>query len=147
MDAIERRIVNALQGDFPLTERPYAAVAHAIGLEEDDLIARLGGLLSSGVLSRFGPMYDAEQLGGGVLLAAMAVPAEHFETVAQAVNAHPEVAHNYERDHDLNMWFVVASDRRPRLAEVIAEIEAETGLEVYAMPKLEEFFLGLRLEA
>jgi len=147
MDAVDRRIVNALQGDFPITERPFAAAAKALGLDEDELISRLGELLAGGVLSRFGPMFDAERLGGSVTLAALRVPADSFEAVAAAVNAHPEVAHNYQRDHDLNMWFVVASDRPQRLGEVIAGIEAETGLEVFALPKLEEFFVGLRLEA
>jgi DNA-binding Lrp family transcriptional regulator len=147
MDAVDRRIVNALQGGFPVTERPFAAAAEGLGLDEDELISRLDDLLAGGVLSRFGPMFDAERLGGAVTLAAMQVPAEAFEAVAETVNAYPEVAHNYQRDHDLNMWFVVASDRLQRLDEVIAGIEAETGLEVQVLPKLEEFFVGLRLEA
>ncbi|MBX6366892.1 MAG: AsnC family transcriptional regulator, partial [Rhodospirillales bacterium] len=108
IDATDRRIIDALQGGFPLTERPYADAAAALGIEEAELLSRLERLLAEGVLSRFGPLYNAERLGGAVTLAAMAVPRERFEEVAALVNAHPEVAHNYERDDALNMWFVVA---------------------------------------
>jgi DNA-binding Lrp family transcriptional regulator len=103
-------------------------------------------LIETGQLSRFGPLWNAEKLGGDVCLAAMAVPRERFETVAAQVNAHPEVAHNYERTHALNMWFVISADRPERIAEVIAAIEAETGLKVHDMPKTREFFVGFRVE-
>lgn len=147
MDAVDRRIVNALQGGFPECERPYAEAAAGLRLTEAALIERLARLLEQGVLSRFGPMYDAERLGGGLTLAAMAVPADRFDEVADTVNGFPEVAHNYARAHALNMWFVVATERPERVGEVIAEIERATGLTVYDMPKIDEFFIGLRLEA
>jgi len=147
MDAVDRRAINALQGGFPLCERPYAAAAADLGLSESELIERLGRLLDAGVLSRFGPLYDAERLGGGVTLAALQVPADRFEAVAEVVNGFPEVAHNYARDHALNMWFVVAAERPERVGEVLAEIEAATGLAVLDLPKTEEFFLELRLDA
>lgn len=145
MDALDRRIVNALQGGFPIAERPYAEAAAELGIEEETLIERLKGLLERKVLSRFGPLFDAERLGGGLTLVAMAVPEERFETVAETVNAFPEVAHNYQRDHRLNMWFVVATERPERIGEVLAEIEAATGLSVLNLPKMEEYFLELRL--
>jgi len=147
LDAIDRRIVNELQGGFPLSPRPYAEAAARLGLAEDDLIARLGALLERGVLSRFGPMYHAEMLGGALVLCAMAVPQARFDEVAEQVNAHHEVAHNYERAHDLNMWFVLATETPDDIATTIAAIEAETGLAVHPLPKLEEFFVGLRFEA
>ena len=147
MDAIDRRIINGLQGGFPVCERPYAAAAEKMGLDEDELLSRLDVLLGDGVLSRFGPMYRAERMGGDVTLAAMEVPESRFDGVADIVNGFDEVAHNYACDHDLNMWFVVAADGRRRIDEVIAEIERRTGLAVHDMPKIEEFFIGLRLEA
>lgn len=146
MDGTDRRIVNDLQGGFPICERPFAEAAAKLGLAEDALIERLGRLLAEGHLSRFGPLYNAERLGGAVTLAAMAVPEDDFDRVAAAVNAHPEVAHNYAREHALNMWFVISTDRPHHIDEVIEEIEEETGLEVYEMPKLEEFTIGLRFE-
>ena len=92
-------------------------------------------------------MYDADRLGGGTCLAAMAVPEDRFETVAAQVNAHPEVAHNYARSHALNMWFVVAAETSDRIDLVLNEIAMETGFAVYGMPKLEEFFVGARFDA
>lgn len=146
MDAIDRRIINGLQGGFPIVERPFAEAAAKLDLTEDELIGRLDGLLTEGSLSRFGPLYNAERLGGAVTLAAMTVPAAEFDRVAEMVNAHPEVAHNYARDHALNMWFVISSDRPQYIDEVIEAIEEDTGLTVYEMPKFEEFTIGLRFE-
>lgn len=143
---IDRRIVNALQGGFPLSERPYAEAGAALGLGEGELIARLHRLLENGFASRFGPLWNSEELGGAVCLAAMAVPPERFEEVAALVNAHPEIAHNYAREHRLNMWFVASSEKPERIARVFAAIEAETGIPVKPMPKEEEFFVGFRVE-
>ncbi|KPK69518.1 MAG: protein nirG [Acidithiobacillales bacterium SM23_46] len=147
MDSLDRAIVNRLQGGFPVSERPYADVATELGTSEDELLARIDTLLESGALTRFGPMYHAERMGGALTLAAMQVPGEDFERVVKRVNAHPEVAHNYAREHDFNMWFVLATETPEQIAAVIAAIERETGYRVYNMPKLEEFFVGLRLEA
>lgn len=147
MDEIDKRIINALQGGFPLTERPYRDAGAALGVAEADLIGRLSGLIDQGKVSRFGPMYDAERMGGAFCLCAMAVPAERFEEVAARVNAHEEVAHNYERLHALNMWFVLAVERRDQVDRVAAEIESEVGLRVLTFPKLDEFFIGLKVEA
>lgn len=146
MDATDCLIVNELQGGFPVADRPFAETAARLGIDEDDLIERVKRLCEDGTLSRFGPMFNAERLGGAVTLAALKAPAAEFERVAAAVNAHPEVAHNYAREDDLNMWFVIATETPKRIAEVIADIEAETGLRVYDMPKIEEFYVGLRLE-
>ena len=147
MDELDRRIVNALQGGFPVCERPFAVAAEGLGMDEATLIARIAALREAGVLSRFGPLYKAEGLGGAVTLAAMAVPEERFEEVVALVNAHPEVAHNYARDHRLNMWFVLATEDEARIADTIRAIEAETGLAVLNMPRLAEYHVGLRLEA
>jgi DNA-binding Lrp family transcriptional regulator len=145
-DPTERAIVNGLQGGFPLTSRPFRDAGRGLGLSEGELIEGVQSLVERGRLSRFGPLWNAERLGGEVCLAAMAVPPERFETVAAQVNAHPEVAHNYERAHTLNMWFVLASEHAERLAGVMAEIAEETGLEVLPMPKTREFFVGFRME-
>jgi len=144
LDHIDRTIVNSLQDGFPICERPYAEAAARLGIEETELLERLHRLLRDGALSRFGPMYHAEQLGGALTLAAMEVPSEDFDRVAEIVNGFPEVAHNYARAHALNMWFVLATERPERVPAVIAEIERATGYRVYNMPKKEEFFVGLR---
>jgi len=147
IDATDRAIINALQGGFPLSDRPYAEAAGRLGIDEAELIRRIDRMLDSGVASRFGPMFNADRMGGAFSLCALAVPPERFEDVAALVNAHPEVAHNYERRHQLNMWFVLASDDPVRIRHVVRAIEAETGLVVFDFPKLEEYFVGLRIEA
>jgi DNA-binding Lrp family transcriptional regulator len=146
MDAIDRAIINNLQGGFPVSEQPFSNAAMALGLSEDELIGRIGRLLSDGTLTRFGPMYHAERLGGGLSLAAMQVPSDDFERVADIVNGFPEVAHNYARDHAFNMWFVLATEEPERIDAVIGEIERRSGYRVYNMPKLDEYFVGLRFE-
>lgn len=146
LDSTDARIINSLQGGFPVCERPYAEVARMLGIGETDLIARIARLRETGVLSRFGPMFNAERMGGAFCLCAMAVPHERFDEVVAVVNAHDEVAHNYERAHALNMWFVLASGSKARIAEVVREIENDTGLAVHLFPKLKEYFIGLRVE-
>ncbi len=145
-DFIDRNIINNLQGGFPVSERPYADAAKQLGITENELIERITKLLELGILSRFGPMYHAERLGGGLTLAALSVPEADFEQVAAQVNAFPEVAHNYAREHELNMWFVLATEQPERIDEVICEIEAKTGLHVYNMPKQREYYIGLKFK-
>ena len=146
MDTLERQILNRLQDGFPIVAQPFAAVAAELGVDEATLIERVRRLREDGTLTRFGPLYHAERLGGGLTLAAMEVAPGDFERVNEQVNAFPEVAHNYERDHRLNMWFVLATESPQRIGEVIGEIERVTGYRVYNMPKRQEFFVGLRFE-
>jgi DNA-binding Lrp family transcriptional regulator len=147
LDAIDRAIVNRLQRGFPVSERPYLEVAQALGLTEKDLIARLQSLLERGVLSRFGPMFQAERIGGGYTLAAMQVPEHDFERVAGIVNACPQVAHNYRRENALNMWFVVAAAGRTTVSRILGEIERDCGYAVFEFPRLREYRVALDLPA
>ncbi|AMK77602.1 MULTISPECIES: Lrp/AsnC family transcriptional regulator [Methylomonas] len=147
MDAIDKAIVNRLQQGFPICVSPYQRVAEELCLPEAELLSRLQAMLADGVLSRFGPMYHAEQMGGALTLAVLKVPDERFDEVTEIVNAFPEVAHNYARNHLLNMWFVLATEKPEQVQSVIAEIERQTGLPVYNMPKISEYYVGLQLEA
>lgn len=147
MDAMDKRIINSLQQGFPICEEPYAQVAAQLGISSTTLIARLQALLDSGVLTRFGPLFHAEQMGGALTLAAMQVPEQRFDEVTALVNAFPEVAHNYAREHSLNMWFVVATEHPEQVRQVLDAIEAQSGLKVYDMPKIREYYVGLQLEA
>ncbi|WP_246984191.1 siroheme decarboxylase subunit beta [Halorientalis marina] len=141
----ERAVVNAFQGGFPVVERPFEPAAAAlqdrgIDLDADDLLGLVRDLDERGVLTRFGPLINAEEIGGAATLVAMHAPEDRFDEVAEQVNAHDEVAHNYEREHPhLNMWFVVSVADADRVDEVLAEIEAETGQETYNLPKQQEF--------
>ncbi len=143
---MDRAILNRLQDGFPICEHPYRAAAEQLGIAEDELIRRLARMLEDKRLSRFGPMYHAERLGGGLSLCAMRVPEARFDQVVEQVNAFREVAHNYARDHAFNIWFVLATETPGRIDEVVSEIEETTGYPVYNLPKQEEFFVGLKFE-
>lgn len=147
LDDLDRRIINALQGGFPLCDEPYREVADGLGTTEAELLARLQRLLDARVLTRFGPMFQIERIGGAFCLAAMAVPADRWSQVVEAVNAFPEVAHNYRRDHALNMWFVLATETPGGIDDVASRIERVTGIAVRLFPKEREYFVEMKLEA
>ncbi|SDL96118.1 transcriptional regulator, AsnC family [Oryzisolibacter propanilivorax] len=143
----DARLIDHLHGSFPLVDQPYAAVGQALGMTEDEVIARLQRLLAQGVLTRFGPLFQIERAGGQFVLAALAVPEARFDAVAACVNAFAEVAHNYRRAHALNMWFVVAAETPALAQDALARIAGATGLAVHAFPKEAEYRVELRLSA
>lgn len=147
LDDTDRNIVNALQRGLPLVPRPYAEAARALGLAEDELLARLRALLAAGVLTRFGPLYQIERAGGRFVLCACHAPAPRLEAVAAAINPFPEVAHHYLRTHRLNLWFVLAVGQAGAVAPALARIAAATGVEILSFPKEREFFVNLYLPA
>lgn len=146
LHSLDKKIINSLQGGFPLCEQPWDELSRLLDIPADEIISRIDQLMAAGFISRFGPMYNAEKLGGGLTLAAMKVPTARFDEVTDIVNAFDEVAHNYQRDHVMNMWFVLATEKPEQIKQVIKKIEMQTGLLVYNMPRKEEYFLGLKLE-
>jgi len=146
MDKLDRKIINHLQSGFPICDSPYQQVAEQLNISETELIERLKKLLDDGVLSRFAPLYHAEKMGGALTLAAVKAPENRFDEIAKIINAFPEIAHNYAREHELNMWFVIATQDSQRLTQVIIEIEQQTGLNVFNLPKIKEYFVGLQLK-
>jgi DNA-binding Lrp family transcriptional regulator len=145
MDELSRRFINVYQGGFPLLERPYASIAAELDTDETTLISTIRSLLAERFLSRVGPLYDAVSMGGGLTLAALCVPEEDFDRVSQQLNSLAEIAHNYRREHALNMWFVIATEKPEAVNKTIDRIELLTGLTVYNFPKLQEFYVGLWL--
>lgn len=139
----ERTVINRLQWGLPLVRFPYAAVAEELGISEQALLDTLQDLLERRVLTRFGPMFHAGEMGGGLTLAAMRIPDEAFARVTEQVNHFEEVAHNYRREHELNMWFVLACEQPEGITDTIAAIERTTGYPVFNMPKEEEFHVNL----
>lgn len=147
LDDLDRKLVNRLQEGLPIAPSPFSALAEEFEIDVTDIVSRLQRLSEEGIVTRFGPFYDAAAMGGAFCLCAMAVPEPDFEAVLTKVNACPEVAHNYERVHALNMWFVLATETETEIETVRARIERETGLTVLAFPKLQEFFIGFRVAA
>lgn len=146
MDELDRQVINQLQGGFPVCERPFQEAAESLGATESELITRIRCMLDDGLLTRFGPLFHAENMGGALSLCAMKVPAESFDEVVEQVNAFPEVAHNYQRDHEMNMWFVLATETPDQLDECLQKIERTTGIPVFNLPKKEEFYVGLHFK-
>ena len=142
---LDLAFINNFQGNFPLQERPFLSSAARLNCSENELLSTVEKLKSEKILTRFGPLYDAARLGGGLTLAAISVPQKNYDIVAEQVNSFPEVAHNYKREHELNMWFVLATETPDEIAQVISSIEKTTGLTVYNFPKQQEFYIGLCL--
>ncbi|MFO1423781.1 MAG: Lrp/AsnC family transcriptional regulator [Candidatus Competibacteraceae bacterium] len=144
MDELKRRLIDEWQGGFPLCERPFAVVAERLDSSEDAVLQALRELLADGTLTRFGPLYQIERLGGAFSLAALQTPEADFDRIASIVNGFPEVAHNYRRDHAFNMWFVLATETPAGMNETIERIAAATGLPVFNFPKEREYFIEAR---
>jgi DNA-binding Lrp family transcriptional regulator len=145
LDSVDRAVVNAFQGGFPVVAEPFDPAAAAlrdrgVDVSGEELLERVRRLDEAGTLTRFGALIDAGEIGGTATLVAMCAPEERFDEVAEQVNAHREVAHNYRREHPhLNMWFVVSVSDPDAVDRVLADIEAETGRETYNLPKQREF--------
>ena len=145
LDSVDRAVVNAFQGGFPVVAEPFGPAAAAlrdrgVDVSGEELLERVRRLDEAGTLTRFGALIDAGEIGGTATLVAMCAPEERFDEVAEQVNAHREVAHNYRREHPhLNMWFVVSVSDPNAVDRVLADIEAETGRETYNLPKQREF--------
>lgn len=147
LDEIDRQVINSLQGGFPICEWPFLEAARGLGLLEQELIARIEKLFKAGVLTRFGPLFNADRLGGANILAAMSLPENDFDRVAAFVNAQPEIAHNYRRAHALNLWFVGAAETPEKVEATFQYIESVTTYPIYRFPKEREFFVELKLKA
>ena len=141
-DATGYRLLKSWQRGFPLEPRPFAAIAAACGLEEDEAIARFGQLRARGLIDRIAPVFRANSVGASTL-AAMAVPPGRLEAVAAQVSAHDAVNHNYERENRLNLWFVASAASAAALQGTLACIERETGLPVLRLPLAEEYHIDL----
>jgi DNA-binding Lrp family transcriptional regulator len=143
MDDLDRRLINRLQLGLPLVRHPWQVLAEELNSSSTELLDRLHELLDDGLLTRFGPMFDIERLGGAFTLAALAVPEDRFEDVAELLYAMPEVAHNYRREHAWNMWFVLACPTEQGIADTLHRIETLTRLPLLNLPKEETYHVGL----
>lgn len=145
MDYLDREIINHFQGGFPVVERPFKVLADKLEIQESEIMTRIRFMLDDGILTRFGPLYNIDKMGGTFSLCALEVPEDSFDEIAEKVNQFPEVAHNYQRAHRLNMWFVIAAESQDALIDTLARIEAATGLKVFNFPKQREFYVNFKL--
>lgn len=146
MDDLDRRIINQFQGDIPVSDRPFADIAKQLNSSESEIMTRISFMLDDGLLTRFGPLYNIDKMKGVYSLCAMQVPENKFDSIADKINLFPEVAHNYQREHRLNMWFVLAAKSESALDQLIQDIKAATGFDVFSFPKQREFYVNLKLD-
>jgi DNA-binding Lrp family transcriptional regulator len=139
---IEKRLLNDFQQGFPLSERPFAELGAQLGLDEDQVLTALQRLQAEGYITRVGAVFRPNRVGASTL-AALAVPDGRLSEVADLVSAYPEVNHNYEREHEFNLWFVVTAADRARLRQVLENIQAGSGLKVLDLPLEEDYFINL----
>jgi DNA-binding Lrp family transcriptional regulator len=149
LDDLDRRLLNLMQGSFPIAPRPFAAVAAAASCTEAEALARVRHLLEQRIIRQVTPIYDTRALGYSSMLVAAKVDSEHPWRSARIVNSHPGVSHNYLRNHEFNMWFTIAVERDSRLGlegtlEVLATL---TGAEsIRQLPTLRLFKIRMDLE-
>ena len=141
-DALEFRLLNEFQRDFPLCPAPFAELAARLGVGEKTVLSGLEKLRREGKISRVGAVFAPKRIGASTL-AAMAVPSEQLAAVAASVNRFPEVNHNYEREHHYNLWFVVTAASEGRLQATLGAIEKAAGYPLLPLPLLEEFHIDL----
>jgi len=135
---LTRRLLDLVQVEFPAVPRPYAQLARRLGLEgpggEAVVLEELDRLRAGGIVRRVGGVFDSRALGFATTLAAARVPPERLEAVAEAVNAYPEVTHNYAREGPLNLWFTLVARDRGRIQAILDELRAATGVEFLEFP-------------
>jgi DNA-binding Lrp family transcriptional regulator len=147
LTAIQQRLLDEFQRDLPLVPRPFAVIAERLGADETTVLELLERLQADGVVSRVGAVVEPHRAGWSTL-AAMAVPDWALPQIADFVSGLPEINHNYEREHRLNLWFVVTAPSAERVRQVLAMIEYRTGVPVLDLPLIEAFRLdlGFRLQ-
>jgi DNA-binding Lrp family transcriptional regulator len=133
LTALERALLNDFQRGFPLDPCPFARIAETLGVDEDEVLSTYADFQARGLITRIGPVVRPHRLGWSTL-AAMCVPPERLDEVANMVSGYPEVNHNYEREHDINLWFVVTAANRDEVLGVLADIGSRSGLRVLDLP-------------
>jgi DNA-binding Lrp family transcriptional regulator len=142
LDEVDARLVDGYQSGFPVEDRPFRRVGQALGVSEDEAVARVDRLRDRGIFRRFGAVLNPPVVGSSTL-AAVRAPAEEFDEIAAVVNGYDQVNHNYRRDHEWNMWFVVTAATRERRDRILAEIEERTGCDVLNLPMLTDYYIDL----
>ena len=148
LDEADKALLQTLQDDFPLTTRPWDALAERLGTTAEDVMGRIGRLKEEGVIRRIGPVLETDRVGlTARTLVLMKVPPERMEEVAGIVSGFDEVTHNYERDHEYNLWFTLITPSQERLKDALASIIDATGVSeegVLNLPVTERYKIGVR---
>ncbi|MBI1912908.1 MAG: Lrp/AsnC family transcriptional regulator [Deltaproteobacteria bacterium] len=128
LDEIDKKILNRIQGDFPILENPYDEIGREAGISSDDALERVKSLLRKKVIRKVGPFFDARKMGYRSTLCAVNVPSERLEQAASAINGFVEVTHNYLRQGNPNIWFTVIAESKEAIASILKDISTRTGV-------------------
>ncbi|MHC1631734.1 MAG: siroheme decarboxylase subunit alpha [Methanotrichaceae archaeon] len=147
LDDLDRQLLDMVQVGFPLVARPFQALGGLLGISEEEVIQRTERLQKLGIIRQIGPLLEKRQLGCSGVLVALPVPQEQMDEVAEIVNEHEEISHNYLRPNhaEYNMWFTVSA-REERIEEILKDIKAKTGLKQLVLPTLQIFKIGVKFE-
>jgi siroheme decarboxylase len=147
MDAIDRKLLNLIQQDFPITAEPFAVVAAQLGVGETEVLERIGRLKALGIIRRIGAVFDLRKLGFASTLCAARVPEGRIRKFVEIVNACPGVTHNYRRDDEYNVWFTLIAPGEEELAAALADIKRETGIDdILSLHATRTFKINARFE-
>lgn len=147
MDNIDKKLLNILQKEFPLTERPFWAVAGKCGLSEEEVIGRVERLKEEGVIRRIGAIFDGAGLGRVGTLCAARVPEEKLDSFVGVVNACSGVTHNYRRNNDYNVWFTVNAENEQDVDNFLDRLKSETGVtDILSMRTVRTFKINATFE-
>jgi DNA-binding Lrp family transcriptional regulator len=147
MDAIDKKILNIIQKEFPVVVEPFKAVAEKVGISEDEVLERISRLKQEGIIRRIGAVFDSKKMGFVSTLCAARVPKRKLKAFVEVVNSYPGVTHNYRRNHEYNVWFTFVAPDEGTLEKSLAEIRERTGvIDIISMPAVRTFKIDATFE-
>lgn len=147
LEPVDRHILNIIQTRFPLVPRPYAAIAREVGLAEGDVLSRVAALRDAGIVRRIGGIFDSQKMGFSSTLVALKVEEDKIDEVAAAVSAYPGVTHNYQREHEFNVWFTLVTGSEEEQHQILNDVMELPGvLKLRNLPALKLFKIGVNFD-
>jgi DNA-binding Lrp family transcriptional regulator len=147
VDETDRKLLNIIQTDFPLSPRPFQELALKLNISEEEVLRRIRALKESGIIRRIGGSFDSRKLGFFSTLCAAKVPPERLERFNEVINSHPGVTHNYQRNHDYNVWFTFIGESEEKVEETLREMAERAGIEeIVSLPARRTFKIKVKFE-
>ncbi|MGE5389545.1 MAG: Lrp/AsnC family transcriptional regulator [Deltaproteobacteria bacterium] len=146
LSSLDRRILNLLQKDFPLSDQPFMAMAAELDIDEADLLKRIGNMKEAGIIRRIGAIIESRAIGYYSTLCACRVENDRADEVAAIINGQTGVTHNYLRDQEYNLWFTLTCESEEKARRILTELEDRTGLPILSMPAEQVYKIRLALD-